>query len=300
MSKRFQFTASRPKFTVPAGACDCHTHVFGPIERYSFVPTRAYAPMDSLPDDARTMMDRLGLERIVFVQPSPYGADNRCMLDAMAIFGPAARGVAVIDESTPDAELQRLHDAGVRGIRLNIATGGNDTGEPLGARAGKLARRIAGYGWHLQLFIVPDALVELESTLAGLPVPCVIDHMGLIPPAGFHDHPAFNALTRLLETGNCWVKLSGAYRVANSDTDFDSVVPLAQALVAARPDRLVWGSDWPHTPPHKGAQDSSGEQKPYRGLDTGALLDLMADWVPDAATRDRILSANPARLYDFE
>lgn len=300
MSERFQFTATRPRFTPAAGACDCHTHVFGPPERYPFGPGRAYVPMDSLPEDARTMMDRLGLERIVFVQPSPYGPDNRCMLDAMTEFGPAARGVAVIDESTPDAEFDRLHDAGVRGIRLNIATGGNDTGEPLGARAKNLARRIADHGWHLQLFIVPDALVELESTLAGLPVPCVIDHMGLIPPAGFQDHPAFQALCRLLEAGNCWVKLSGAYRVANSDTDFGSVVPLAQALVAARPDRMVWGSDWPHTPPHKGAPDPSDAQKRYRNLDTGRLLDLLADWAPDAAVRDRILAANPTRLYDFE
>lgn len=299
MSDRFPFKASRPGFTPPAGACDCHTHVFGPVERYPFAPSRAYVPMDALPGDARTMMDRLGLDRIVFVQPSPYGPDNRCMLDAMAEFGPAARGVAVIDESTPDAELGRLHEAGVRGVRLNIATSGDDTGEPLGARCEALARRVAGHGWHLQLFIAPDALVELEPTLKTLPVPCVIDHMGLLPPAGFRDHSGFRALTRLLDTGNCWVKLSGAYRVADSDTDFAPAAPLAQALVAARPDRLVWGSDWPHTPHHKGAPDPSDERKPYRGIDTGRLLDLLADWAPDDAVRNRILVENPARLYDF-
>ena len=300
MPERFSFTAGRPGFAPPAGACDCHTHVFGPVARYPFVPRRAYAPMDALPADARTMMRRLGLERIVFVQPSPYGADNRCMLDAMAEFGAAARGVAVIDTATGDAELRRLHDAGVRGVRLNIATAGNDTGEPLGARCEALARRIADRGWHLQLYVMPEALVELEPTLRMLPVPCVIDHMGLIPPQDCRGHPAFQALSRLLDSGNCWVKLSGAYRVANSDTDYARAAPLAQALIAACPERLVWGSDWPHPPAHRGAPDPDGEQRPYRGLDTGRLLGLLADWAPDGALRNRILAENPARLYDFD
>jgi len=299
MTGRFVFTASPPGFAPPAGACDCHTHVFGPFGRYPLVPNRVYTPMDALAEDARTMMDRLGLERIVFVQPSAYGLDNQCMLDAMAELGAVARGVAVVDGATPDAELDRLHRAGVRGVRLNIATGGNDTGEPLGARSEKLARQIAGQGWHLQLFVGPDVLTELEPTLKRFPVPYVIDHMGLLPPSRFRDHPAFATLLRLLDTGDCWVKLAGAYRVANSDTDFAAAAALAQALVAARPDRLVWGSDWPHTPHHTGAPDPDGKQKPYRKLDTGRLFDLLADWAPDEAVRNRILVDNPARLYDF-
>jgi len=299
MAERFSFTANPPSFAPPAGACDCHTHVFGPFDRYPLGPDRAYVPMNAVPEDARTMMDRIGLDRIVLVQPSPYGPDNRRMLDAMAELGAAARGVAVVDETTPDAELDRLHAAGVRGVRLNIATGGNDTGEPLGARCDALARQVAGRGWHLQLFIQPNVIVELEPTLMTLPVPCVIDHMGLISPAAFRENAAFEALLRLLDGDNCWVKLSGAYRVAKSDTDFAPVAPLAQALVAARPDRLVWGSDWPHTPPHAGVPDPSDNRKPYRNLDTGELLGLLEDWAPDEMVRNRILVDNPARLYDF-
>jgi predicted TIM-barrel fold metal-dependent hydrolase len=274
--------------------------VFGPLGRYPLVGPRAYTPSEAAPGDAQAMLGRLGLSRIVLVQPSPYGADNRCMLDAMEALGPgSARGVAVIDERHDAPALERLNGAGVRGVRLNIASGGNDDDQPLPERIGALARRIAPLGWHLQLFIAPPALAELERTLTKLPVAVVIDHMGLVPAAGFERDPGFAALLRLLDTGRCWVKLSGAYRLSGSDEDFESVAPLACALVQARADRLVWGSDWPHTPRHRGTPEPHGSPRPFRPIDTGRLLDLLEDWVPRADTRLAVLVDNPASLYDF-
>lgn len=300
MTDRFDFIASPPADAPPANACDCHTHVFGPIEAYPFAPRRAYAPMDALPEDAASTMRTLGIERIVLVQPSPYGADNRCMLYGLQALGRNARGVAVIDETTPDAELRNLHEAGVRGARLNIASGGNEGDVPLPRRIERLCGHLADHGWHLQLFIEPDALVALETTLARLPVPFVLDHMGLVPPDDYANQIGFKAIIRLLDTDRCWVKLSGPYRLTGSDSEFAQVAPMARALVDARPDRLVWGSDWPHTPRHSGTPDASGVRRPYRAIDTGRLLDLLTDWAPEAAARERILVANPAALYDFD
>lgn len=300
MTDRFRFVASRPKKAPPAGACDCHTHIFGPMDDYSFADGRSYTPMDALVDDMKPMLQTLGLDRVILVQPSPYRADNRCLLDALPKFGAAARGVAVIDDDASDDELRRLDAAGVCGIRLNIASGGNPSDLPLDVRIARLAARIAIVGWHLQLFVKPDDLAALEPTLAALPVPLVVDHMGLISSTVIPYHPAHGTLLRLLDRGHCWVKLSGAYRLSGSDTDFASVEPLARSLVDKCPDRLVWGSDWPHTPDHAGAPDGPGTRRPYRPIDTGRLLDLLSEWVPDEDTRRRILVRNPAELYGFD
>jgi len=270
------------------------------MDTYPYMAGRSYTPMDALVDDAKSMLQTLGLDRVVLVQPSPYRADNRCLLDALPKFGAAARGVAVIDDNAPDAELRRLDAAGVCGIRLNIASGGNPSDLPLDVRIDRLATRIAGLGWHLQLFVQPDDLVALEPTLSDLPVPLAVDHMGLISSTVVPYHPAHTTLLRLLDGGHCWVKLSGAYRLSGSDTEFDSVEPLARSLVEKCPERLVWGSDWPHTPQHSGAPDGPGTRRPYRRIDTGQLLDLLSDWVPDPETRARILVENPAQLYGFE
>ena len=300
MTDRFHFAASRPKAAPPAGACDCHTHIFGPMDAYSFADGRSYTPMDALVDDMKAMLQTLGLDRVILVQPSPYRADNRCLLDALPEFGAAARGVAVIDDDAPEDELRRLDAAGVCGIRLNIASGGNPSDQPLDIRVERLAARIAGLGWHLQLFVQPNDLVALEPTLSDLPVPLVVDHMGLISSTAVPYHPAHATLLRLLDRGHCWVKLSGAYRLSGSDTDFSSVEPLARTLVDRCPGRLVWGSDWPHTPDHAGVPDGPGTRRPYRSIDTGHLLDLLSDWVPDEDTRRRILVRNPAELYGFD
>ncbi len=299
LTDRFPFAASRPTQPPPAGTCDCHTHIFGPIDRYPYGAGRSYTPMDASVDDLKSMLQTLELDRVILVQPSPYRADNRCLIDALPKFGAAARGVAVIDDDAPEDELRRLDAAGICGIRLNIASGGNSIDLPLDVRIARLAARIAGLGWHLQLFVKSDDLVALEPTLAELPVPLVVDHMGLVDCTVVPLHPAHDTLLRLLDRGHCWVKLSGAYRLGGSDTEFAPVEPLARSLVARCPERMVWGSDWPHTPHHAGASDGPDTRRPFRLIDTGRQLDLLSDWVPDPATRARILVQNPARLYGF-
>ena len=295
MSEPYPFVARRPRLAMPPGACDCHTHVFTAYGQYPLQAVRAYTPSVAMTDDARRMMATLGTERLILVQPSVYGTDNACMLDVMAELGPICHGVVVLDDDVTDDELDRLHGLGVRGVRLNVATGGGRDSGALARASVAMAKRIARLGWHIQYFTDPSLLPDLVPVLADLPVAVVIDHMGKLPIAAWESHPGTRALFDLLATGRAWVKLSGAYRVGAPLGPWDNVAPLAQALHAARPDRMVWGSDWPH--PQPGGSPES--PNPFRPLDTGALLDLLADWVPDAAARRQVLVDNPARLYDF-
>jgi 2-pyrone-4,6-dicarboxylate lactonase len=274
----------RPKIPVPPSACDCHAHIFGPVEKYPFVAGRSYTPPPASTQAYRRMLGALGLARAVIVQPSVYGTDNRCTYDAVAASGGRWRGIAVVDASTHVDELRRLHDAGFRGVRINLLFKGGglamDTLE-------KTARRIAPVGWHVQLLIDGRDLPELAPRLLRLPVRFVIDHMGHMPAQLGLDNPGFKALLALAGEANCWVKLSGAYRISAKPYPYEDVVPIAKALVEAAPQRMVWGSDWPH-PSFQGAMPVDA-----------SLLDLLASWVPETRTRQRILAANPAELYDF-
>lgn len=272
-----------PKATAPDGACDCHFHVFGPENRYPYSASRGYTPPDAALDDYRAMLDVLGVSRAVIVQPSVYGTDNACSLDAAERLGEAGRGVAVLDETVGDAELDRLHAAGFRGTRFNIESAGGVPEAQLEA----VAARVAPRGWHVQVYVDGRRLPELAPRLAGLPTEVVIDHMGAMDPAAGTGQPGLAALRELLGTGRCWVKLSGAYRIDPTSAPFGAATPIARALIEAAPDRLVWGSDWPHP-------QISGPMP-----DDGDLFDWFLDATGDVALRRRILVDNPARLYDF-
>lgn len=272
-----------PKLPATPGATDAHFHLFGPVDRYPYVREREYTPPNALPEACRRLFGTLGIDRAVLVQPSVYGADNRCQLDGAAAIGIPARIIVVVPLATPDRELDRLHRSGARGVRFIVAHSG---GLPL-TELERFSERLQARGWHIQLMVRATDLVELEPRLAALRCDIVIDHMGMVAPGHGLEQPAFQALLRLLRGGRCWVKLSGGYRLSMQAPPYEDLRPFARALVAARPDRLVWGSDWPHAF-FKGKMPNTTD-----------LLDLLLDWVPDQAARTRILVDNPAMLYGF-
>ena len=287
-------------FALPAGACDCHTHVFGPAGRFPLWDGRAYTPPDASIGDLVALHGQLGIERVVIVHPSPYGTDNAVTLDAIAVLGVRARGVAVIDEVTiSDRELEVLHRGGMRGARLNLQTAG--VSDPAVARRRLIAtaERVGPFGWHVQTYTNLGVIAALAETIAALPVPLVVDHFGHADAARGLGQAGFPVLLELVRAGNTYVKLSGAYRVSQR-ADRGDVDDLARALVAAGPARCVWGSDWPHPGggPHNPAERDVPE--PFQRIDDGAALELLARWVPDAGRRAAILAATPARLYGFE
>jgi predicted TIM-barrel fold metal-dependent hydrolase len=254
------------------------------------LPTASGARL--LPPDAsvagyRLLQRRIGTRRTVLVTPSTYGTDNRCMLAGLAALGAEARGVAVIDEAATDAELHRLNTLGVRGIRFNLSLGGHPPANSLWP----LAERIAPWGWHLQLLAAPDTLVSLEDTLRQLPVPLVFDHFGRIAPAEAGRHAAHRLLLDLLGNGRAWVKLSGGYIVSPTHRSEDPALDgLARSYLAAAPQQVIWGSDWPH------ATASAGH---HPMPDDAAQIDALARWTGNAAVLRQVLVDNPARLYGW-
>jgi D-galactarolactone isomerase len=272
-----------PKKRAPPDACDCHIHIIGPAARYPLSERRAYTPVDASIEQYEHLQSVLGTQRVVIVQPSVYGTDNRCTLDALAHFGAArCRGVAVVDPSVKTAELQRMHDAGVRGVRVNLVTAGGPSVDHLV----RLADKIAPLGWHTQVYVRGEELPQLAPLLRALPTDVVIDHMGQTSSAWGNDHPAVTALRALLDNGRTWVKLCG-YRSSSAGYPFTDVDPLATLLVASAPERCVWGTDWPH-PSFAGTMPDDGE-----------LLDALMRWAPTPALQQAVLVDNPAVLYGF-
>ena len=274
---------SPPGFAVPANACDTHAHVIGPADRFPMVANRSYTPPPAPEAAYLGMLDSLHMARGVLVQISVYGTDNRCMVESLQAHPGRLRGVAVVAPDVGDAELEALHAAGVRGIRINVLFGG---GVAIDAME-RLAARVAPLGWHIQLLIDARNLPDLGPRMLKLPVEIVFDHMGHMPVSSGVDHPGFQWMMRLLKEGKAWTKLSGAYRISQAWAPFLDTLDFAQALVAAAPERCLWGSDWPHV----------SVEGPM--FNTGALLDLLPLWVPEEAVRNRILVDNPARLYGF-
>ncbi|MEQ6434457.1 amidohydrolase family protein [Comamonas sp. w2-DMI] len=276
---------NRPVQMPPPLACDSHMHIFDP--RFAPSPHWTRQPPDAPVAAYRLLQQRLGTQRAVVVTPSTYGTDNACTLDALAQLGDSARGVAVVAEDVGDAELDLLAARGVCGLRVNFVTPqswGKTTQQMLTTLAGKVQR----LGWHIQVFVHPEQLVQLASVLAALPVPLVVDHLGRIDPAEGTRGLAYDALRRLLDGGNTWVKLSGAYmRSTVHGPSYADTLPLGRALVRAAPERLVWGSDWPHTTEVPGSVNDAD------------LVDLLAAWAVTPATLERILVDNPAHLYGF-
>lgn len=289
-----------PAQPLPENAADCHMHVFGPFDRFPLAPERAYN-VNEAPLEAHERMQRqVGLERTVLVQASGCGTDNRALLSALARLGRRGRAVAVVDLQTPVSEFERLHEAGVRGARLNLYTLGSRYAGDTVQLIEQFARMLAPLKWHLQLLIESAAVATLEPVLARSPVDIVLDHMGLPEAEQGVGQAGFQALLRLLGSGRIWAKLSGADRVTRHSGRLRDAIPFMQALVAAAPDRLVWGSDWPNTGFHSRQQVADGDILPHRELDAGELLDLLAEAVPDAELRRGILTRNSERLYGFD
>ena len=281
---------SRPKVPTPPKACDTHAHVFGPGARFPYAEDRSYTPPDAPLEKYLAMLDTLGFERGALVQGSAHGRDNSAMLDALARNPDRLRGVAVADESMPTAELRRFASLGVRALRFNHFFRGGQLhyrgGVPLTA-AQALAPLMKQLGWHLQLWIDVKDLPDTIPILKSIGVPAVIDHMGRTDARAGVDTPGFQSLVRLLGEGGCWVKLSGAHRLSTRAPDYPDARPFHEALIRANPEQLIWGTDWPHP-------RIEGEMP-----DAGHLLDLFNEWTPDESTRRKILSDNPARLYEF-
>jgi D-galactarolactone isomerase len=275
--------AKRPRLKAPPDACDTHMHIYE--DRFKLVPTAIFKPPHSPVADYLAMRKRLGIERTIVVQPSGYGADNTCTLEAMAALGASARGVVVVEAGVTDAELERLTKAGTRGIRYFMLPGGMLPWEGLET----MAARVGNFGWHVQLQLDGRLLPEREALLKRLNGTLVIDHNGKFLEPVPVDHPSFKCLLRLLENGRTWVKLSAPYETSKKGPPlYPDVGALAKALVKAAPERCVWASNWPH-PSVPRAQCP----------DDADLLDLLLDWAPDEKTRDKILADNPAKLYGF-
>jgi predicted TIM-barrel fold metal-dependent hydrolase len=284
---------------IPRGACDTHMHVFGPPARYPGAPTRQYSPT-LMPFEAYApVAQRLGIERVVLVQPSAYGTDNRCLLDTLRERPGILRGVVVIDSAIDDASIKAMHSLGVRGVRLNLMSPRVSDVAAAARLLEPVAARVAALGWHLQIYADPDVVAPIAPLLARLPVPVVLDHMAGVRARQGVTHPGFVALLDLRARGGCWVKLSGADIVTEFADTCDAAAPFLRALIAANPARLLWGTDWPHLVHHSGAMGDAAPPAGYRNVDEAALLRLLCEAVPDAATLSRILVENPATLYGY-
>jgi predicted TIM-barrel fold metal-dependent hydrolase len=282
---------------IPGGATDCHMHVFE--ARYPPSPSRTYTPGPAPLDQYRKVAAALRLERAVVVQPSAYGTDNSCTLDAVAALGASARAVVGIDPSISDDELDRLHGRGARGVRVNSASRGLRDVDAIAGLVTATAKCIERLGWHVQIFTDLAVIEQLAARLRTLPVPIVIDHMGLAQAAQGSSQRGLSALCDLLASGRGWVKLSGAYRISTQEPGFADAGAIIRALIAANPDRCVWGTDWPHTGGHGHAQSAEAPPIIYRRLDTAALLDQLVACADDDAIVRKILVDNPAELYGF-
>jgi predicted TIM-barrel fold metal-dependent hydrolase len=273
-------------FEVPRGACDCHVHVFDPA-RFAYDAHRVYTPPEATVADLLDLQNTIRFDRVVIVQPSVYGMKK--------LGAERARGVAVIDANTPKAALDAMHAAGVRGVRLNLETAGESDPEAVKRALATTAEQLRGRDWHIQFNTNLGVVAAIRDELAALPMPVVLDHFARAKASLGPSQPGFDALLALVKAGRAYVKISAAYRISDQKPDYPDAAAIAQAIVAANPDRVVWGSNWPHPGRGKTRTDTA---PPYPS-DDGMLLNQLPKWVPDAATRRKILVENPARLYGF-
>ncbi len=295
--------ASQPRtkvsFDVPPGATDCAVHVYGDVKRHPYWDGRTYTPEPATVAELRQVMQALRFDRVVIVQASTYGTDNSCVVDSIRELGSGARGVAVIDDKTTEASLDDMHRGGVRGIRLSL--GNQGVSDPAGAklRLKTAADRMKNRkGWSVLISGSPATWDALRVELAAVGVPIVIDHFGEPRAADGVGQPGFTAVLNLVKSGKAYVKLSNADTLARQP-DLSDVTPYAKALIAANPQRVVWGTAWPH--PSAGAVPGrkSTDLAVHRQVDDGQVMNMLPIWAPDAATRKLILVDNPARLYGF-
>ena len=293
-------TASQPStpvsFHVPQGACDCHTHILDP-QRFPYSPTRGYTPEPASVAEMRSLHKALHTDRVVVVQPSTYGTDNACLLDALKQLGPSSRGIAVISDKVTEADLDGMHAAGVRGLRVTLVMPGispEDSRKHVNEALGRIKNR---KGWHIQVYAPPTVIAAIHEVVMAAPVPFSFDHFGGVTASKGMDQPGLDAVLSLLHSGKAYVKVSAPYRSSNMAPDYADLDPFAKAFIAANPQRVIWGTDWPHPQQEPGRKPD--EVSALFQIDDGRDLNRLALWAPDAATRKLILVENPARLYGF-
>jgi len=273
----------KPKFKLPPGATDAHCHVFGPGDKFPYAPNRRYTPEDAPKEMLFALHKHLGVERTVIVQASCHGSDNRAMLDAIADDPKRIKGVCIVDDTFGDAEYKELHDGGVRAARFNFVK--HLGGTPDMALFARTVDRIKTMGWHLVLHLDARDIVPLSDMIRKLPLPFVIDHMGRVPGKDGIDQPPLKALIDLAKLENCWIKVCGSERI--SFPPYAEAVPIARAIIAAAPDRVLWGTDFPHP-------------NPTHEADEADLVDLVPQFSADPVVQNKLLVDNPARLYGFD
>jgi 2-pyrone-4,6-dicarboxylate lactonase len=271
---------------MPRMATDAHCHVFGPAAIFPYAPGRAYTPADAPKGSLVELHKVLGIERAVIVQASCHGTDNRAMLDAISSRRRSCRGIAIVDESFSDKDYTVLHDGGIRGVRFNFVK--HLGGMPDLRVFHHVVERVRPLGWHLVVHLDAADIVELSGLLRGLSLPFVIDHMGRVQADAGVQQPPFRALLDLMKLDTSWVKVCGSERVSTAGPPFLDAIPFARALIEAAPDRVLWGTDWPHPNVGRHVPDDA---------DLVRLVPLMA---PDENLRNKLLVDNPATLYDFE
>jgi 2-pyrone-4,6-dicarboxylate lactonase len=284
MNIHASFLAKRrkPRFKLPPGATDAHCHVFGPAAKFPYAPGRRYTPEDAPKEMLRALHDHFGVERSVIVQASCHGTDNAAMLDCIASDPKRYRGVAIVDDTFTDKDYDALHAGGVRGVRFNFVK--HLGGAPDMGVFDRVMDRIKGRGWHVVLHLDAPDIIPLSPVIRKLPLPFVVDHMGRVPAKDGVDQPPLRALLELSRLENCWIKVCGAERI--SMPPYDAAIPIAHALVQAAPERVLWGTDFPHP-------NATHE------ADEADLVDLVPQYAPDALAQQRLLVDNPAKLYGF-
>ena len=288
-------TPTAPSFTVPKGACDCHVHIFGPDAAFPFSPKRLYTPGPASIDNLLALHRALHIDRVVVVHPSPYGTDNACTVDAVRRLGARARGVAVIDDATTDAMLDDMHDAGIRGVRVNLESYGESDPAIVGGHLQHAAERVARLGWHVQTYSNLAVLAALRDTILQLPTTLVIDHFGRPKASLGTAQPDFAEILALLRSAKVYVKISAPYRISQQP-HYTDAAGIACAMIAANPDRVLWGTDWPHP---GAAERNPAVIEPFRPEDDGQALNRLADWTQSETELKKILVDNPARLYQY-
>jgi 2-pyrone-4,6-dicarboxylate lactonase len=274
----------KPKIKAPPGACDTHIHLFGSTAKYPFAPDSLYIAHEALPETFMALQDTLGMSTAVIVSPGGYGRNYSLLADVLTKYPKRFRGIALLRDDTPSSEIGRLTTLGVRGMRMMS----HKRGQHVPNYSPKIAARVHEHGWHIQFYPHGTDIVDYADKLLALPNPIVLDHFASIPAQGGVDQPAVTAVLKMLDSGRVWLKLSGPMRCTDEPPPYPSLTPLARVFVKHAPDRMVWGSDWPHV-------NLDGMVMP----NDGDLLDLLAEWVPEAAVRNRILTQNPKALYGF-
>lgn len=287
-------------FEVPRGACDCLTHIYGDLEQFPMAPGRTYTPeLASIPE-IEQLHRALHVDRVIIVQPTIYGTDNACTLDAIKRLGSNARGIAVVDDNVSQSELDVMDAGGIRGVRINLETVGLTNPAVARERLKVAIDQVRDRpGWHIQIYTRPSVIEATYDLLSSCPVPIAFDHFAGIRGATGAEQPGFALLLNLLQSGKAYVKLSAPYLASQQGPDYPDIVSLAKRFIAVNPENILWGTNWPHPNSGRVEGQKNTDISPLRDVDDGHILNLLPTWAPDPAHRRAILVDNPARLYGF-